>query len=324
MIRQLTATALALTVAAGFAQAQELMKEVAKDFGSVPRGALLLHQFTLNNPFSSNLTIGGVRTSCTCASASIGTAELKPGESTVLAVTVDTNKYVGSRSFTVYVLVTHPVVQELQVVVSANSREDLTLSPGQLNFGRVDRGTVPTASVSIDYRGFHDFKITSVENENQFIQPTLEEKVRAQGLVSYQLSAKLRADTPVGAWHADVWLKTNDQAMPRICVPLIVQIESALKISPTDVNFGRVSIGSRAEYRLTVRGPKPFKILKVDGGDEKFQLTWSADQAKQAHVVRLTLLAGDEPAEVRAVFHVLTDLEQDSEGEFRVTAQVTR
>jgi hypothetical protein len=321
MIRHLTA-AIALAMAASNLHAQSLLKEVSKDFGSVPQGTVLTHQFPLHNHLSSTVTVSGLRTSCTCATASVGKSELKPGESTVVAVTIDTNRYVGSRTFTIYLLLGQPILQELQMVVSATSRQDVTLNPGQLNFGRVKRGNIPPCSVTVDYRGLADFRITGVENDNSFIQPTLEEKTRVQGQVSYALTAKLRGDTPAGAWHADVWLKTNDASIPRIRVPLVVHIESVLSITPSEVNLGRVAAGGKSEYRITVRGPRAFKVLKVDGGDERFQLTWSTDQAKQVHIIRLTLQAGADAADVLATFKVITDLAEETEGEFSVTAQI--
>src|SRR5205823_12721975 len=48
----------------------------------------------------------------------------------------------------------------------------------------------------------------------------------------YEVTATLRPDTPVGKWYTDVWLLTSDASSSRLRVPLTVDVEPTLNLSP--------------------------------------------------------------------------------------------
>lgn len=299
-----------------------LFDEASRDLGSVPRGTTLIHQFKLNNPTNAPLHVSSLRTSCGCATAVVAKDEIQPGESTVVLVTIDTRKYSGPRNFTIYVLIDRPFMDEVRLALQAFSRDDVMLTPGQLAFGRVKRGTTPKVTVSIEYHGTANWKITDIENENGYLQPQLDEISRLTGHVVYQLAVKLRDDLPVGAWHADIWLKTNDPATPRIRIPLIVEVESNLTVTPAEVPMGTVKAGSQAERKVVIRGTAPFKITGIEGVNNRFQVSGKSDEAKAVHVLKITFTAGPEPQECVQHFKVQTNLPQESDVEFVVQAQV--
>ena len=301
-----------------------LFEESSRDLGSVPRGTTLTHQFKLNNPTNAPLHVANLRTSCGCATAAIGKEEIQPGESTIILVTIDTRKYSGPRKFTIHVLIDRPFVEEVRLMLDAISRDDVMLTPGQLAFGRVKRGTAPKSAVSIEYQGAANWKITDIENENGYLLPQVEEVSRLTGHVVYQLSVKLRDDLPVGAWHADVWLKTNDPSTPRIRVPLVVEVESNLTVTPAEVVMGTVKAGSQAERKVVIRGTSPFKITGIEGENQLFQVSGRSDEAKSVHVLKITLAAGQVPQECIQRFKVQTNLPLENEVEFAVQAQVVQ
>lgn len=297
-----------------------IVTATSKDFGSVPRGVLCLHQFTIFNPFDRPMKIASVRTSCVCASASVDKREIAPGESATLNVSVDTGKYVGHRVFTIFVLLEQPVVQELQFVVQGHSREDVSLSPNQLAFGRILRGQSAEASVLITRYGSPDWQITAVENDNAYIQPSLQEVRRDTAQLQYRLTAKLRPDVPVGSWYAELWLRGSDGS--RILVPLTVEVESALVVTPKEVHLGRVAAGVTIERRIIVRSAKAFRILKVQAADPGLEFVWQPDETKTAHLVTIRYRTPASAGEVRQVIRIVTDLPADNEIEVPFVAQV--
>jgi hypothetical protein len=288
--------------------AAELFEETSKDFGSVPRGTTLIHQFRLKNTRNHSLHVAGLRTSCGCATAALGRDDIAPGQSTVLQVTIDTRKYSGARVFTIHVLFDRPAVEEVRVTVTATSRDDVTLTPGQLEFGRVKRGTPAKATVTIEYHGTANWQITGVENDNGYLKPDVQHIAAGLGQTIYQLTVTLRPDIPAGAWHSDLWLKTSDAVTPRIRVPLVVEVESTLTATPNDVQLGTVQAGRQAERKVVIRGPAPFKIAKIEGEDGQFQIGGRSDEAKAVHVLKVTFLAKDCVGEVARTFRVHTDL----------------
>jgi hypothetical protein len=316
---------LAVLATAGSAQAatwaEATFDELSKDFGSAPRGPTLSHPFRLVNNTKGDITIASVRVSCGCVSASALKTTLKPGEETAILAHMDTNRFSGTKSVTIFVQFSQPQWEEVRLVVQANSRDDVILSPDSLAMGHAKRGTSPSATVSVTLLG-SQAHVTGVQSESNYVQTTLKETKKENGELAYSLTAKLRADAPVGKWYTDVWLKTNSPAMPRVRVPLTVEVESALSISPAAVSLGQVAVGSQVERKVIVRGTQPFRITEVRGADGELVVSDSANDSEAIHVLTVTL-KGSKPGDLNRTLRVITDLKEEGEIDFRAQGQVT-
>ncbi len=302
--------------------ADALFEEFSKDFGSVPRGPTLSHPFRVANNTRVPVNIASIRVSCGCVSASVLKSHLEPGEATHILARMDTTRFTGLKTVTIYVQFDRPSFEEVRLWVQANGRHDFTVTPDTLAFGQLKRGGTPGVSVLLAFFGSGDTQITEVRCESNYIQPTVQEVRRQESDVTYQLTARLRADSPVGKWYTDVWLKTNNPNMPQIRVPLTVEIESALSISPETVTLGPVKAQMESERRVIVRGIKPFKITKVLGTSDYLIVRDNTLQAKPVHVLTIKLKAG-QPGEVNRTLQVLTDLADDNKIDFHVHAVIT-
>lgn len=301
--------------------ADALFEEFSKDFGSVPRGPMLSHYFRVVNNLRVPVTIADVRVSCGCVSAMAPKGHLQPGEETHILAKMDTTRFLGLKSVTVYVQFSQPAFEEVRLSVQANGRNDFAVTPDTLAFGQLKRGGTPSASVLLAFYGNNSTQITEVKCESNYIQPRVQEVRRLDSEVTYQVSARVRADSPVGKWYTDVWLKTNDPGMAPIRVPLTVEIESALSINPETVALGTVKTGTENERRVIVRGVKPFKIPQVLGADDHLLVRVDSPAAKPVHVLTIKLKAGG-PGEVERTLSILTDLADDNKIDFHVSAQI--
>jgi hypothetical protein len=301
--------------------ADALFEEFSKDFGSVPRGPTLSHPFRVVNNTRGPVNIASVRVSCGCVSASAVKTHLEPGEATHILARMDSTRFTGLKTVTIYVQFDQPKFEEVRLWVQANGRNDFTVAPDTLAFGQLKRGGTPTVSVLLSFYGAADMKITEVTCESNYIQAKATEVRRQDSEVTYQLTARLRADAPVGKWYTDVWLKTNNPGITPIRVPSTVEIESALSISPETVALGSVKAQGESERRVIVRGIKPFKILKVLGTDNQVVVRDNTQQAKPVHVLTVKLRAG-QPGELSRTLRILTDLADDSQIDFHVNAQI--
>ncbi len=246
---------------------------------------------------------------------------LNPGESTTLTAKMDSSQFFGVRTVTIFVQFNQPNFDEVRLWVQANSRSDFALTPEQLAFGQIKRGSSPTATVSLTFYGNGTAKIAEVKSETNYVQPSIQELRRTENEVVYQITAKLRQDTPVGKWFTDVWVKTTDVNMAQLRVPVTVEIESALSVNPEIMNLGSIKVGAEIEKKVIVRGVKPFKVAGVEGGDSELTVKDSTQEAKTVHVLTVKLkptTAGNFARTVR----VLTDLKEDNRTDFQVTAQV--
>lgn len=300
---------------------EALFEELGRDFGSVPRGPTLNHPFRLTNQTGQSVHIANVRVSCGCVSASALKDDLAPGQSTAIVANMDTMRFYGTRTVTIYVQFDRPQWEEVRLWVRANSRDDVSLTPDALAFGQIRHGANPTSTINVSLLGNSQWQILEAHGESNYVQTAAKEIRREDSQVTYQLSARLRPDTPVGKWFSDVWLKTNNPSMPRVRVPLTVEIEPALSINPSSVILGPVKAGGESERKIIVRGSEPFRITKIEGTDDSWSVQESSPESKPVHVLTVKL-RGKNPGELSKTLRVLTDLKQEGDVEFQATAQV--
>src|SRR5262249_48622896 len=211
---------------------QALFDELSKDFGAVPRGPLLRHHFRVVNRTKQTVVMSNPRVSCGCVTATATKTRLEPGEETTIYATMDTTRFTGPKSVTIFVQSESPSFEEVRLYVQAVGRNDFTVSPEVLSFGQVKRGTEATASTTVTIYSHAGAKLVTARGESNYVQPTFEEERRSDYEVVYKLTAKLRSDTPVGKWFTDVWLTTNLDSLTKVRVPLTVEAESPLTVSP--------------------------------------------------------------------------------------------
>jgi hypothetical protein len=285
-------------------------EESVKDLGGAPRGTKLLHHFKFTNTSGQTAHVSGVRTSCHCSSAWAVKETLAPNESSSIAVQVNTGLYSGTRDFTIYVNFDQPYVAESRLLLKTVSRDDISLSPDAVNFGVVKLGSAPTVEVVLEHHSLSGWKITGIENDNGYLQPKIEPL--AGNPNGYKLSVRLREDTPAGYWHASLGLVTNDPTSPRIRVPLSVEVQGLLAVTPQTLNLGRLQ-GEVVEKKVVVRGAKPFKIVSVEGADGILSIEPArSDEAKLAHVLRVTYSGKADAGELLKKLKINTDLDKSS------------
>jgi hypothetical protein len=244
---------------------------------------------------------------------------LQPGEETAVVARMDSTRFIGVKSVTIYVTFDRPALEEVRLWVQANGRNDFAVTPDTLAFGTHKRGSAPTASVLLTFFGNGQAQITDVKCESNYVQYVLHETRRQDAEVAYELTARLRPDAPVGRWFTDVWLRTNDANMAPIRVPLTIDIESALSVSPDPVALGPVKVQGESERRIIVRGNKPFRITKVVGADAVLSVQDNNPDRKPVHVLTVRLKPA-QPGEINRTVRVLTDLPEDNRIDFQVSA----
>jgi hypothetical protein len=300
--------------AAGVASASwadSMFDGLSRDFGPVPRGPLVTHPFRFVNNTGHPVHVVNVRVSCGCTAARALHEYLAPGQESAIVAQMDTTRFIGPKSVTIYVTFDQPGYEEVRLWVQANSRDDVSITPDTLNFGRIKRGTAPAAGVTLSLMGDPNWQVLGAACESNYVQPAYQLVQRDSGAVAYQLRARLRPDAPPGKWYTDVWLTTNNPAMPRVRVPLTVEIEAALTVSPDAVLLGRVKAGAEAERKVIVRGVQPFRVTGVQGADSQFKIRDSSGEAKTVHVLTVTLRP-TQPGELNRTLRIITDLPGDN------------
>src|SRR5208283_145107 len=128
--------------------ADAMFDELSKDFGSVPRGPTLVHPFHFKNTTGGEVHIAGVRVSCGCTSAYALKTDVAPGEEAAILAQMDTMRFTGAKTVTIYVQVDRPQWEEVRLWVQANARDDFSVSPDTLALGKARHASSPGATVS--------------------------------------------------------------------------------------------------------------------------------------------------------------------------------
>jgi uncharacterized protein DUF1573 len=284
------------------------------DFGNVPIGPAIHHDFKIKNTTNQTLHIANLRVSCGCTTPSTPNATILPGETGIVHAQMDTRRFSGAKSVTVFVLFDQPVYQEVSLVVSAFGRNDVAVSnPESFEFGRMRKGTSPAMTSKISFAT--SVRITQATADSGYVKVSVAPKQDQYGGNAYELTAKISPNVPVGNWYTDVWATTD--AGNRIRIPLTVVVEPSLTITPGIVEFDATPVGHPAEKSIIVKGDSPFRIIDVKGGGDTFTASDKSSESKTTHVVRVTFKPGKEGDYVKNL-EILTDMKDQSKVQLAV------
>ncbi len=157
---------LALAGQARATWADAMFDELSRDFGSVPRGQILVHPFRLVNNTGSTVRISGVRPSCgLCTTVRALSTVLAPGQETAIVVTVNT-RVARTKNIIIYVTFDQPRYEEVRLWVQADYRDDVSFSADEIKFGRVKRGTTPANTIKVTFQGDGATRVTEARSES--------------------------------------------------------------------------------------------------------------------------------------------------------------
>src|SRR3954454_11141885 len=78
--------------------AEKMFREFGHDFGPVPRGAVVRHNFVMTNRYADALTILDVRASCGCTSGRASATNVAPGQTVNIEAQMDTRNFTGRKA----------------------------------------------------------------------------------------------------------------------------------------------------------------------------------------------------------------------------------
>lgn len=297
--------------------------ETSHDFGTVPRGAQLFHRFTWTNHDRVKKEITELRSTCACLTATPVPRVVEPGQQGAIEVLVDARKFVGPKNVTLHVMIGPERPQAVVLQVTANSRADVVLNPGEVAFGVITEGATPSLTLDMEYAGALDWKAEEVLNAGPHVEASVTEEYRRSGQVGYKLKAALRPTAPAGDFKHMLQIKTNDPANPVLGVLVSANIRPSLVVVPDPLYFGGVRVGSSATRRLTLRADKPFQILSIDGLDKGLAAAAPTGTAATVHSVTV-IWKPDEAGELNREAVIRTDLERYGEVKLKLQGEASR
>jgi Protein of unknown function (DUF1573) len=291
------------------AGAKDYFSEFEKDFGPTPRGPVLVHYFSVSNTTKNAVTIGTPRVSCGCVSAHVMHTNLAPGESTVVTAYMDTKRILNlntMKSVIVYVPFVAPRAEEVTLKVQCVARDDLFLSKAELAMGEVQKGKSATVTTKVTVMNQAKWEVSDVASTGKFVAGSFKLLKREAAETTYEVTAKLDENCPIGNWTSELFLKTNVAGLERIRVPVTVNVTTAIAATPEAVTIADLKEGSERETKLMLKGDKTFKILAVNGSDAEVGVKAQASDSRETHTLLFTVKPS-KPGELKRSIEVLTD-----------------
>ncbi len=318
------AVLLATAMSAWAGVPSDLFPEKVNDFGTSPKGTVLVHYFRFTNTTKQTLTLGTPRVSCGCTSAALSSNTVAPGETAAVIAYMDTRRIPTpnvTKSVLVYVPFVAPYQEEVTLRVQTVTRDDLMMSPDSLALGIVPKGQTNKTSTKVTFMSDPNWKITEASSTGAYIKTEFKEESRSGSFVTYEVTAILDKECPIGNWTSDINLKTSNSAVAKLRIPVTVNVTSSVAVTPESASFGNLPMGSSTEKKLTLQSGTPFKILDVKGVDEQLKVVIEKSDASAVHTI--TLAASPKaPGGFTRTVEILTDNKDQPKVIIPVTAKV--
>ncbi|MDB4794295.1 DUF1573 domain-containing protein [Pirellulaceae bacterium] len=256
------------------------------DFGTVARGAKVVHFFELKNPTDRPIHIASVRSSCGCTFASIVDPVIPVGGTGKIAAELKTRSFLGKKEATITVSLDQPQFAEIQLRVSAYIRRDIVFSPGELRFANVPAGKTQSITTLIHYAGSPNWKIVDVCSFSKFLTADLIEIERTGSSVKYQLTTTLKETAPPGVSQGQVIIKTNDLKASSIPLSFFTEVVSPIRVSPTIVRFQAENKSEEVQKkRIFFSAKNDFRIVGAVCSDTRVNVEISPKSKKNHRVL---------------------------------------
>jgi uncharacterized cupredoxin-like copper-binding protein len=204
------------------------------DFGTIEKGKIATHNFTLVNNGGDILKITDVHASCGCTAARPDKHELSPGESTNIKVEFNSTGRVGKQEKWIYVKTNDPNNQELKFKFTGNVLEvsevkenshapQLYFSETQHDFGTVREGQVVDYTFKFKNTGKGVLEVKNVSTSCGCTVASISSKKLEpgkEGTLRVELDTKNRE----GKMNRNVTIQSNDPSEPNKALLIFADI----------------------------------------------------------------------------------------------------
>ena len=325
LLRAAVLATVVLALGAGPAAAQEWARKMftvtSHNFGTVAKGSKTEYRFVFRNIYNEDLHVVGVRTSCGCTSPTVTKKDLKTHETAEVVATFNTRTFQGQHGATLTVTFDKPFYAEVQLRVAGNIRGDVTFDPPFVDLGTVDLGKGSERQVRVTRLGSVPWEIKDVRSANPNFEVSLSKPTREGGRTIYELTTRLKPDTPAGYVKGQLILVTNDPRATQIPMDVEGRVVAEVTVSPQLLALGSVPAGETVTKNVVIRANREFKITGVFCSDGCLTCEPKTTAAR-VHILPVTFQAGETVGKVERELRIATDLGEGAVPVVTVHAQV--
>jgi hypothetical protein len=314
-----------IALSAGAVQAEEwatkMFSVTNHNFGTVARGSKTEFRFAFRNIYKEDLHVVGVRTSCGCTSPEVTKRDLKTHDVGEVVAKFNTRTFLGQHGATLTVTFDKPFFAEVQLRVAGNIRGDVTFDPPFVDLGNVDLGKSVERSVKVTHVGSGPWEIKDVRSANPNFEVQLSKPTHTPSQSLYDLTLRLRPDTPAGYVKGQLILVTNDPRAAQIPMDVEGRVVAEVTVSPQLLALGAVQPGDSVTKNVVVRANRPFCVTGVSCSDGCLTCPTKETPAT-VHILPVTFQAGKAAGKIERQLKITTDLGEGAVPSVTVQATV--
>jgi hypothetical protein len=287
--------------------ATKMFTTTSHNFGTVAKGSKTEYRFVFRNIYKEDLHVVGVRTSCGCTSPEVTVRDLKTHETGEVIAKFNTRTFLGQHGATLTITFDKPFYAEVQLRVAGNIRGDVTFDPPFVDLGNVDLGKGAERSVRVTHVGSTPWEIKDVRSANPNFEVSLSKPTHAASQSAYDLSVRLKPETPAGYVKGQLILVTNDPRAAQIPMDVEGRVVAEVTVSPQLLALGSVKPGDSVTKNIVVRANRPFCVTGVSCSDGCLTCE-PKTAAATVHILPVTFAPAGMSGKVERQLKISTDL----------------
>ncbi len=194
-----------------------VFSETSHDFGTVPQGTLVSHEFLFANEGGTELSIASLRSACDCTATLSGDQDIPPGGRGAIRAAFETDAVFGAQRRTVTVYSNDPAQRIIMLTLTGDVELDVVADPLQVYVGAVPRGTRVSREVAL-LTGNENVRIESVATDGRQLTVRLVEPT--DGAMGKAFAIEIPADAQLGPFTQVVRVRTSSIRHPLLEVPV--------------------------------------------------------------------------------------------------------
>lgn len=254
----------AIVALPGVSEAQQrtprvVVPEPSFNFGSVPQGQRVVHEYELRNMGDGDLTIQRVSPACGCTATTLTSNVVKPGGSERIKVEFDTTGFSGEKKKSIQVLTNAPDKPELTLTLMGTVVRGVTLTPERLDFSEIGASSsaaTRTREFTVEINEGWDLRVKSTKSYSPYVAIR---QVAAETR-KFKYAVELLPGAPKGELRDRVIVEFEGDRQASVNIPVFGSVLADLRVVPSTVSFGIVGGSQVIERRVRFENSSSGKV----------------------------------------------------------------
>ena len=278
------------------------------DFGKIEPGQKIERTFVFKNAGDKELTVSNVRTTCGCTAALLSDKNIPSKGKGEIKVSFDTTGRSGLENQKIFVHSNDSITPIVQLQIQGLVKADLAISPRNIAFGDIKKGTISTREIYITDQTGENVKVTKVESYPSFLSAIFS-SITVKSYQGYKVLISLSPNTPLCSLEGKVTIYTTDKKHLEIEIPVTANIIGDIEFYPSMFFFGFVKQGSNPTAIITISttGAAPLKIERVENGQNFISTKFISTSEGKKYKLTATLSKDIPKGNIKGTITIYTD-----------------